>query len=116
MPKNSKADITDDPDILKQFIFHGVELSTKYTKKEIPGTCPFCAREGRFYVNSETGEWNCRVCNAGTESSKANKGGNATTFIRCLYEACKEYTWGKDRTHSTGNAALKQLETLFQGR
>jgi hypothetical protein len=38
--------------------------------------CPFCEKEGHFFYNKDTFLWDCKVC---------AKSGNATTFIREIY-------------------------------
>lgn len=68
------------PEQLRPFLFHKLELSWGESK-EANGDCPFCSKEKRFYVNTETGLWNCRVC--GTN-------GNAISFLRKLYEESLE--------------------------
>lgn len=35
--------------------------------------CPFCGKEDHFYVNAETGQWDCKVC---------GKSGNFITFMK----------------------------------
>jgi ribosomal protein L37AE/L43A len=77
---------------LKPYIFHGVELSWRAGQVESVGDCPFCKREGKFRINTESGLWKCLVC--GTGSAKG--GGNLSTFLRVLwemsYEATRDYT------------------------
>lgn len=65
------------PDALKPWTFHGFDLSYREGDKEARGTCPFCGREGKLYVNAESGQWNCRKC---------NEGGNVFTLLRRLWE------------------------------
>lgn len=76
MPKVDK----ETPEVLRPFLFHRLDLSWGESK-EANGDCPFCTKEKRFYVNLESGQWNCRVCGVA---------GNTTTFLRKLYEASRE--------------------------
>lgn len=74
--------ITDYTQRLRPYEFHGVSLEVTANGKEAIGDCPFCNREGKFSVNTETGLWKCWVCGSGSPSG----GGNALTFIRLVYE------------------------------
>jgi ribosomal protein L37AE/L43A len=71
---------TDEPDHLRPFTFHGVDLIIK--NQHGIGDCPFCGKEGKFCVAVDSGLWRCMVCGTGTD----NGGGNALVFIRLLYE------------------------------
>ena len=65
------------PPELKAFDFHGVELTWTSSSKEATGDCPFCSKEGHFYVNKDTGQFNCHVC---------DENGNARSFLTKLIE------------------------------
>lgn len=83
MPKfEPSPTVTQDevPANLKPFLFHRLDI--KWTGgEEATGTCIFCGRDNKLYINTPTGKWNCRVC---------GKSGNATTFLRELYAASVE--------------------------
>ena len=66
----------DTPKELRPFLFHRLELSWGGSS-EANGDCIFCGRDKKFYVNVETGKWNCRIC---------GKSGNAITFLRELHK------------------------------
>jgi len=68
---------SDVPDSLKPYIFHGVDLNTKSSDKEVLGECPFCSSESKFSVNVESGKWRCFVC---------GEGGNQYTFLELLWK------------------------------
>lgn len=51
------------------------------------GECIFCGKETKFYINTRTGEWDCKVCGAE---------GNLYTFLNKLWEMCKADTQTKD--------------------
>lgn len=63
---------------LKPFAFHGVEYSHSDGDEQANGDCPFCSKEGKFFINADTTQWDCKSCGLS---------GNATTFIRKLWEA-----------------------------
>lgn len=63
-----------NPDKLRAFIFHGIDLSVKGTQGI--GDCPFCLKEGKFSVDGDTSKWKCWVC---------GMQGNAIGFMRTLY-------------------------------
>lgn len=72
-----------DPGIsarLRPYAFHGVQLEER--GNQAVGDCPFCGREGKFSVATDTGLWRCFVCGSGTVAG----GGNALVFIRLLHE------------------------------
>lgn len=75
-------------DRLRPYEFHGVHLDPTASGKESIGDCPFCGKEGKFSVNTETGLWKCWSCGSGSSSG----GGNALTFIRLIYEQSVRHT------------------------
>lgn len=86
-PVNKLADL---PDTLKTYAAHGIDLNYRKGVPEAVGTCPFCARDNKFSVKIETGQWRCLVCNEGPEKDKSIRGGNAVVFLRTLYRLSKE--------------------------
>lgn len=84
MPKTAKAVEDKTPKNLRPYVFHGVDI-TSDSGDEAVGTCPFCGREGKFYIATETGVWSCKVCQTGSRKG----GGNAYTFLRGLHGASK---------------------------
>lgn len=63
-------------DKIKAYIQLGVEIEENVSNKETNGTCPFCGRENRFYINQIDGRYHCKSC-----ESK----GNLYTFLRELH-------------------------------
>lgn len=78
MPKSN-----DTPTHLRPYIFHGVDLEPTANPPQYYGTCPFCDKELKFYVNSQDGLWDCKVC---------GRKGNAHTFLEQLWEESDEQT------------------------
>lgn len=48
------------------------------TETEANGTCPFCSKSGKFYVNKDTRQWSCKGGGCMLE-------GNVYTFIQTVY-------------------------------
>ncbi len=74
----------DLPDALRVFVAHGVELTRAGSTNQASGECPFCGKEGKFFVGLEdkdekhfAGGWECKVCGAN---------GNPATFLRKFWE------------------------------
>jgi hypothetical protein len=51
---------------LQPFLFHGVDLSKRVDGgsggNQAIGECPFCGKSDKFYVNCESGQWQCFSC------------------------------------------------------
>lgn len=73
---------SDHPEPLRPYLAHGVEV-TEVVGEEARGTCPFCGREEKFYINARTGQYSCKTCPHG-EGDVGR--GNAYTFVRRLHE------------------------------
>lgn len=73
MSKSSKP--AESKDLSEVFAFHGVEFH-KTDGDEVQGDCPFCSKERHFFVNTKTGQYDCKSC-----SSK----GNHYTFLQKLH-------------------------------
>ena len=78
---------------LKPYVFHGLDLDVSDGAEQAIGQCPWCGRDGKFYVSVETGQWDCKVCRAGTDKG----GGNVYTFLRLLHEASDARTNGQSK-------------------
>jgi hypothetical protein len=76
MPK-----VSDKPVKLRPYLFHGLDLEWEGRDQAV-GECPFCTKS-KFFVNVETGLWDCKVC-----GSK----GNTTTFLRQLHAGSRDQT------------------------
>jgi ribosomal protein L37AE/L43A len=55
--------VSDKPVNLRPYLFHGLDLEWEGRDQAV-GECPFCGKEGKFYVALETGKWDCKVCAA----------------------------------------------------
>lgn len=91
MPKTEE----EIPEKLRPFIRHGLQLKYGRGDKEARGDCPWCDSP-KFTVDITTGQWRCFACNEGNEKGKVEKGGNARTFIRHLWERSYKETTSLD--------------------
>ena len=67
----------DKPAALKPYLTHGVDLNYREGDREGIADCPWCGKEQKWYVNAETGLWQCKVC---------GEQGNVYTFFNKLHE------------------------------
>lgn len=81
MPKVVGRNAGDVPQKVKPFVAMGVDLDVGI--HESIGTCPFCKRSRKFYVESAEGLWQCKVCQVK---------GNPVTFLRQLHQLAVEQT------------------------
>lgn len=95
--------VDETPSALKPFKFHGMEL-TKKTSEQHSADCPFCGKEGKFYVSETTSKWDCKVC---------GKYGNSATFISLLWKVCDEATAPEDYHELAGNRGLIDTDVLI---
>ena len=68
-------------DELRIFTSHHVGLR-KGNSKQVNGDCPFCGKEGHFYINPENKLWDCKVCGAR---------GNVGQFLYKMHRQYMEY-------------------------
>lgn len=61
-----------DPEHIKPYSFHGVELRQTAGSADWTGTCPFCDKDRHFFVSPDTGMYDCKVC---------GERGNVVTFM-----------------------------------
>lgn len=90
------------PENLRPYIFHGIDLQWKPGDTHAKSECPFCAKERKFNVCLETGQWNCWVC---------DESGNAVVFLRKLWKASDLAT--VDYTELSEDRKLLYPETLM---
>lgn len=76
-PQSSRIPGADEPDGLRAYHFHGVDLEIKENGRQGVGECPLCGGAGKFTVEVNTSKFRCWSCGAV---------GNALTFIRLLHE------------------------------
>jgi hypothetical protein len=66
---------------LQPFLFHGLDLSKRVSGGsgggQAIGDCPFCAKVDKYYVNTESGQWDCKSCGLS---------GNVYGFLSKLWE------------------------------
>jgi hypothetical protein len=80
----------DEPEVLRPYQFHGVNVDPARNGDEAYGDCPFCGRERKWSVNVKTDQWQCKVCAEGTDRG----GGNLRVFLRHLWKLSDEGTNG----------------------
>ena len=80
MPVSAARQTTEEPDRLRPYTFHGMDLTSRGS--HAIGDCPFCGKEGKFSVDIATGLWRCFSCGTGTAAG----GGNGLVFARLVYE------------------------------
>jgi len=68
--------LKDSPSKLRPYLFHGVLLDHKSSSEPV-SDCPFCGKEKKFFVSSNTGMFQCKSCSLE---------GNSYTFLRQLHE------------------------------
>lgn len=88
-------------DVIKGFIFQGMEDLHKVGSNQYLGECPFCLKE-KFYVNEESSEWDCKSC---------VRKGNLTSFLQQLWEESFKKTKGSDWEKLTAERKLLFPET-----
>lgn len=106
MPKINK----ELPEKLRPYLFHGIDLDYQPGVEEVACECPWCGREGKFSINSKTGQWRCFVCAEGTDKG----GGNALVFLRRLWELSDQST-GDYEELATDRHLLSQETLSFWG-
>lgn len=73
---------TIDNNPLQLYEFHGFLRSTTKGNQHI-GACPFCDHDDHFYINKDTGQFDCKSCLIK---------GNGYVFLREIYESCLKST------------------------
>ena len=64
--------------MLKGFAQHGVTFTSESIgSKQVGGTCPFCMKEEKFFVQPEKGLWDCKTCIVS---------GNFVNFLMQVYQ------------------------------
>ncbi len=101
MPKAPTKD--GAPRMLKPFQFHGLDCVDN-GQGQGQGTCPFCGREGKFFVNLSSGLWDCKTCGAS---------GNPVTFLRSMWEHSDRETNRADYAELAADRGLANPDTLI---
>ena len=76
-------------DELKTFTDHHLVLK-KGNAKQVVGDCPFCGKEGHFYVNPENKLWDCKVCGAR---------GNLGQYLYAMHRIYREFLEAPENQH-----------------
>ena len=99
MPKLVK----EEPEGLRVYSFHGLDLQSASNGNESIGTCPFCGREGKFYINVTSSKFRCVVC---------NHSGNQYVFLRELHKISLQHTQDDDWKELAENRKLIDYTSL----
>jgi hypothetical protein len=86
---------------IKPFLQHGF-IPTGDSPTQVSGTCPFCHKEGKFFVNKESKAWDCKVC--------GEKGGYKL-FMQKMAAVCSDAFSGSEAIKLSKSRGLS-LETL----
>lgn len=85
---------------LRPFTFFGVELRIEEHKEQAVGTCPFCQHEEKFFVNKNTGQWDCkRGCGFG----------NVYSFLTQIWDSA---SWSEDEAKDLSEDRGILVETI----
>ncbi len=57
---------------IQAFTCHGIDL-TDVNDTQATGSCPFCSKKNHFYVNVNSGQWDCKKC---------GESGNVFSFLK----------------------------------
>lgn len=101
MPRRKTT--SNEPEKLRPYLIHGVDLSYSDHSKEAVGECPFCNRIKKFSVNIETGKFRCFVC---------GEQGNISEFIKALYSESLHATTENDYKTLAKRRNFKNHETV----
>lgn len=103
--QNVGRDSASEEKGLQPFIFHGVDLTKRVDSgsggNQAVGECPFCGKSDKFYVNCESGQWQCFSC--------ALKG-NIPSFLSQLWETSRGD--GEEFSDLKTDRGLLRVETL----
>lgn len=94
------------PKNLRRFAFH-TEIHYEEGEDEAIGTCPFCLRENKFYVNvsQQKTPWQCWVC---------GYSGNDGTFIPQLWNHCYNETTTEYYRQVAEDRLIHNVEVLME--
>lgn len=98
------------PECLKPYMRHGIDFEYKPGNTHAHADCPWCGREGKFRVDIKTGQWICWQCREGGD----NGGGNATVFLRMLWDKSFKETGIQEYVDLAQRRRLLQAETLIK--
>lgn len=65
------------PKCVRPFNFHGCEMQPQIAGGDWVGNCFACGKDEHFFVNPNSGQWDCKVC---------GESGNIPTFLQKLVE------------------------------
>lgn len=84
MPILGKQEPDKQVDYVALLRWHGVQLlAPRNGSNQAVGLCPWCGKEGKFYLNTATSQWDCKSC---------GEAGNSSSFLLKLWEESKAST------------------------
>lgn len=89
------------PTVLRQMQFHGVDIDEGKGDESV-GDCPFCGKDGKFSVNTESTKWQCWSC---------RKSGNSASFLADIWEASVRQTMEGELEEIKAHRNLYSIET-----
>lgn len=75
--------ISDAPEGVKPYLWHGLDAQVRGTMKNATADCPVCGREGKMGIQVHSSLFRCNAC---------NWSGNGTEFLRWLIETSLKRT------------------------
>lgn len=79
--ETGRTNAVPESDWLRSFRWLGIQFKLHDTQGQ--GDCPFCGKEGKFWVAYEHGKWDCKSCGIT---------GNPVDFMRHFHAACFDDT------------------------
>ena len=92
------------PEKLRPYLFHGVELAWADGDNNAMADCPLCGRTAKFGVKISTGEYYCFKC---------GEKGNATVFLRWLWDASDKATTPDQYSQLAEDRSLLRTDCLM---
>jgi len=110
--------LTEQPEALKPYLFHGVDLNWRDGDRDATGPCPICGSE-KFNVKLANGFFDCWKCqtippgkSVDKETGRAKSGGNASSFLRMIHAEYATTTTMADYTELAEDRSIAYAKTL----
>jgi hypothetical protein len=116
MAQTTKTQAPDPERVIRPYEFYGVNLHRRAGSTQAVGDCPFCGRDGKFYLATNSDQWRCMVCNEGADTGRVYKGGNVFTFLRLLHDYSFKATTDRDRQALAMERGFLSVETVRDWR
>ena len=89
--------------------FRALGLALEPRGAQASADCPFCHRDGKLAIQSDTGLWRCLVCGAGLDGKN---GGNALEFARLVWQRSDAATTDSDYRELASDRRLLDYQTV----